>query len=52
VVHSYPWGRARDGLRAHRVFFYGAAIFAIGLAGVLWLVGGNSSANSFSGFSN
>jgi hypothetical protein len=24
----------------------------IGLAGVLWLVGGNSSANSFSGFSN
>jgi glutamate:GABA antiporter len=31
------------------VFFYGAAIFVIGLAGVLWLVGGNSSANSFSG---
>jgi glutamate:GABA antiporter len=34
------------------VFFYGAAIFVIGLAGVLWLVGGNDSANSFSGFSN
>ena len=34
------------------VFFYGAAIFVIGLAGVLWLVGGNSSANSFSGASN
>jgi amino acid transporter len=34
------------------VFFYGAAIFVIGLAGVLWLFGGNSSANSFSGFSN
>jgi amino acid transporter len=34
------------------VFFYGAAIFVIGLAGVLWLVGGNSSANSFSGVSN
>jgi glutamate:GABA antiporter len=33
-------------------FFYGAAIFVIGLAGVLWLVGGNSSANSFSGASN
>lgn len=33
-------------------FFYGAAIFIIGLAGVLWLIGGNSSANSFSGFSN
>src|SRR6266566_2829712 len=31
------------------VFFYGAAIFVIGLAGVLWLAGGNSSANSFSG---
>jgi glutamate:GABA antiporter len=31
------------------VFFYGAAIFVIGLAGVLWLVGGNKSANSFSG---
>ncbi len=28
--------------------FYAAAIFVIGLAGVLWLVGGNSSANSFS----
>src|ERR671939_905831 len=34
------------------VFFYGAAIFVIGLAGVLWLVGGNKSANSFSGVSN
>jgi glutamate:GABA antiporter len=34
------------------VFFYGGAIFVIGLAGILWLVGGNSSANSFSGFSN
>jgi amino acid transporter len=34
------------------VFFYGAAIFVIGLAGVLWLVGGNHSANSFSGTSN
>jgi amino acid transporter len=32
--------------------FYAAAIFAIGLAGVLWLIGGNSSANSFSGASN
>src|SRR5204863_422311 len=32
--------------------FYGAAIFVIGLAGVLWLAGGNSSANSFSGASN
>jgi amino acid transporter len=31
------------------VFFYGAAIFVIGLAGILWLAGGNSSANSFSG---
>ena len=30
------------------VFFYGAAIFTIGLAGVLWLVGGNGTANSFS----
>ncbi len=30
-------------------FFYGAAIFVIGLAGVLWLVGGGHSANSFSG---
>jgi amino acid transporter len=30
------------------VFFYGAAIFTIGLAGVLWLVGGNGAANSFS----
>jgi len=38
---------------ANLVFvFYGAAIFVIGLAGVLWLVGGNSSANSFSGASN
>jgi amino acid transporter len=34
------------------VFFYGGAIFLIGLAGVLWLVGGNSSANSFSGVHN
>src|SRR5439155_1976128 len=34
------------------VFFYGAAIFVIGLAGVLWLVGGNSSANKFSGVSS
>jgi glutamate:GABA antiporter len=34
------------------VFFYGAAIFVIGLAGVLWLAGGNDSANSFSGASN
>jgi glutamate:GABA antiporter len=34
------------------VVFYGAAIFVIGLAGVLWLVGGNDSANSFSGSSN
>src|ERR671931_2236350 len=34
------------------VFFYGAAIFVIGLAGVLWLVGGNSSANSFGGVHN
>ena len=34
------------------VFFYGAAIFVIGLAGVLWLVGGNKSANSFSGVHN
>jgi glutamate:GABA antiporter len=34
------------------VVFYGAAIFVIGLAGVLWLAGGNSSANSFSGASN
>jgi amino acid transporter len=31
------------------VFIYGGAIFVIGLAGVLWLVGGNKSANSFSG---
>jgi amino acid transporter len=30
------------------VVVYGAAIFTIGLAGVLWLVGGNGSANSFS----
>jgi glutamate:GABA antiporter len=29
------------------VFFYGAAIFVIGLAGILWLIGGNGSANSF-----
>jgi glutamate:GABA antiporter len=34
------------------VFFYGGAIFVIGLAGVLWLIGGNDSANSFSGASN
>jgi glutamate:GABA antiporter len=34
------------------VFVYGAAIFVIGLAGILWLVGGNDSANSFSGASN
>jgi amino acid transporter len=33
-------------------FFYGAAIFTIGLAGILWLAGGNDSANSFSGASN
>src|SRR5437870_2125450 len=34
------------------VFFYGAAIFVIGLAGVLWLVRGHGSANSFHGASN
>jgi amino acid transporter len=34
------------------VIVYGAAIFMIGLAGVLWLIGGNDSANSFSGVSN
>jgi amino acid transporter len=34
------------------VFVYGGAIFVIGLAGVLWLLGGNGSANSFSGASN
>ncbi|MDX6563729.1 MAG: glutamate:GABA antiporter [Gaiellales bacterium] len=34
------------------VFFYGAAIFVIGLAGVLWLIGGNKAANSFSGVHN
>jgi amino acid transporter len=34
------------------VFFYGGAIFVIGLAGVLWLIGGNGSANSFSGVGN
>jgi amino acid transporter len=34
------------------VFFYGAAIFVIGLAGVLWLAGGNKSANSFAGAHN
>ena len=28
-------------------FFYVAAIFVIGLAGVVWLVGGHASANSF-----
>jgi amino acid transporter len=31
------------------VFFYGAAIFVIGLAGVLWLIGGNHAANKFGG---
>jgi glutamate:GABA antiporter len=34
------------------VVVYGAAIFLIGLAGVLWLAGGGHSANSFSGASN
>src|SRR5438128_2076044 len=34
------------------VVFYGAAIFVIGLSGVLWLVGGGHSANSFSGVHN
>jgi amino acid transporter len=34
------------------VLFYGAAVFVIGLAGVLWLVGGNGSANPFSGAHN
>jgi glutamate:GABA antiporter len=34
------------------VFVYGAAIFVIGFAGVMWLLGGGSSANSFSGASN
>src|ERR671933_944657 len=34
------------------VFFYGAAIFVIGLAGILWLIGGNSSANKFGGVHN
>jgi amino acid transporter len=33
-------------------FFYGGAIFLMGLAGVLWLLGGGDSANSFSGASN
>jgi amino acid transporter len=28
-------------------FFYGAAIFLMGLAGLIWLLGGNESANSF-----
>ena len=28
-------------------FFYGAAIFLMGLAGVIWLLGGHSAANSF-----
>jgi glutamate:GABA antiporter len=28
-------------------FFYGTAIFLMGLAGVIWLLGGNESANSF-----
>jgi hypothetical protein len=32
--------------------FYAAAIFTIGLAGALWLLGGNDPANSFSGVSN
>ncbi|HKZ24913.1 MAG TPA: amino acid permease, partial [Acidimicrobiia bacterium] len=30
-------------------YFYGAAIFLMGLAGVVWLLKGNSSANSFAG---
>jgi amino acid transporter len=30
------------------VFVYGAAVFVIGLAGVLWLVGGGHAANRFS----
>jgi amino acid transporter len=30
-------------------FFYGAAIFLMGLAGVIWLLGGHDSANSFAG---
>jgi amino acid transporter len=30
------------------VVVYGSAVFVIGLAGLLWLVGGNDSANSFS----
>jgi amino acid transporter len=34
------------------VFFYGAAIFVIGLAGVLWLIGGNHAANKFGGVHN
>jgi amino acid transporter len=34
------------------VFFYGAAIFVIGLAGILWLLGGGKSANSFAGAHN
>src|SRR6266566_942876 len=34
------------------VFFYGAAIFVIGLAGVLWLAGGNHAANKFGGVHN
>jgi amino acid transporter len=34
------------------VFVYGAAVFVIGLAGVLWLIGGNKAANSFSGVHN
>src|SRR2546427_4894929 len=34
------------------VLFYGAAIFVIGLAGILWLIGGGHSANSFSGVHN
>src|SRR6266850_253636 len=34
------------------VFVYGGAIFVIGLAGVLWLIGGNGSANSFAGVHN
>ncbi len=32
--------------------FYAAAIFVMGLAGVLWLAGGNGSANSFHGVHN
>src|SRR5947207_8961413 len=34
------------------VVFYAAAIFVIGLAGVLWLVGGGHAANKFGGVHN